>query len=78
LVEVISPDDLRLLSDAHDQWKSARNTSLHFTDKSKKAPCLQRGDEFGIVESSVKLRQKSVNLRNGAVKMKVTTLRHAC
>jgi hypothetical protein len=28
--------------------------------------------------STVKLRQKRVNLRNGAGKMKVTTLRHAC
>jgi SH3-like domain-containing protein len=30
------------------------------------------------VPLSVKLRQKRVNLRNGAGKMKVTTLRHAC
>jgi hypothetical protein len=36
------------------------------------------GSGWGIVGASVKLRQRRVNLRNGAVKMKVTTLRHAC
>jgi hypothetical protein len=30
------------------------------------------------IRSSVKLRQKRVNLRNGAGKIKVTTLRHTC
>src|SRR5215467_14731341 len=34
---------------------------LLLTDKPKKAPCLQRGDEFGVVESSRRFSPQTPN-----------------
>src|SRR6516164_8712728 len=37
------------------------NVLVSITDKPKKAPCLQRGDEFGIVESSRRFSLQTPN-----------------